>query len=441
MLSFYSNWIYLIILLYSPQQKVNQNNDKYINNDYKIDNNLIEISRNLCQTDPNSCDNRVNHFVISSLQLLLDKLQLISNKSSENVIQMRASISSRNLNILRQYLPKDYSCLNCEQLEEFEDTIKEFIDKIELIDDKYNRNSYQNIIGLCFNSFKILLYFTTFLISIFITNYLFKNFEIVFKAKNLLKFRTIVILIMVISLLIALVWKWRQLYLIELSRKQSLVINTPKECLNRCEKTTFSSWLRHYLYSYESKRHDYYRAVTVDPFWEVNPLIAISELLSELIFTPLKSFGNFLGNNSLIIYQILLLIDFLFFFISFLFVSKFFSHIPFYLVIPVFILTSFCAFLLMMLLAFWLLMPNKYSIKIPFFMTIQFERNNKELTSNNHNNSIQSDNQFVKRYQIKANIVNVYHNNDHNVKRDQITFDENDYFETNNLSIPFSELD
>ncbi len=77
-------------------------------------------------------------------------------------------------------------------------------------------------------------------------------------------------------------------------------------------------------------------------------------------------------------------------------------------------------------------------------MTIQFERNHKELTFNKeqiHSISNGSDNQIVKRYQIRANIVNVYHNKDYNLKRDEITFDENNYFETNNLSIPFSELD
>ncbi|CAG2112188.1 unnamed protein product, partial [Medioppia subpectinata] len=78
--------------------------------------------------------------------------------------------------------------------------------------------------------------------------------------------------------------------------KQCYVLQTPDECLSRHHEMTFVSWIRQYMYSYEQRRHDYYRAVTVDPFWEINPLTVVSELLAELFFTPLTSLGHFLGN-------------------------------------------------------------------------------------------------------------------------------------------------
>jgi hypothetical protein len=301
MLSFYPNWIYFILLLYSPQQQNNnKQNQKYINFNNN-NNNVYESNRNSLITESKSCENRINHFFMNSLQLLLNKLQIISNNSTQNQLLLKASISSRNLNILRHYLPEDYNQLNCEQLEEFEDTINELIDNIILINNNNNNNNYinydyiQNIFDLSFDSLKLLIYLSSILTLILLTKHLMKNYLTIFKLKNLFSHKLLLIIIILIIIIIAIVWKWRQLYLIELSRKQSHVINAPKECLNRCDKMTFISWFRHYLYSYESRRHDYYRAVTVDPFWEINPLTAMSELFSEFIFTPLKPLGNFLG--------------------------------------------------------------------------------------------------------------------------------------------------
>ncbi|CAG2103713.1 unnamed protein product, partial [Medioppia subpectinata] len=161
--------------------------------------------------------------------------------------------------------------------------------------------------------------------------------------------------------------------------KQCYVLQTPDECLSRHHEMTFVSWIRQYMYSYEQRRHDYYRAVTVDPFWEINPLTVVSELLAELLFTPLKSLGHFLG----------------------LFMSSYFSHIPLYLTIPVFIFLCFCTLLMVLLIAVWLLMPNRYSIRIPFLMTIQLERRQQHMLSDET-----IDRKIVRKYQIQANVVN-----------------------------------
>ena len=95
-------------------------------------------------------------------------------------------------------------------------------------------------------------------------------------------------------------------------------------------------------------------------------------------------------------------------------------------------------------------MPNRYSIKIPFLMTIQFDRKHtNHLTDHNRTALISEEPSIVRKYQITANVVNVYHtvapnnsNSGTNFNENQIKFDENLTFETiKPISIPYSEVD
>ncbi|CAG2182925.1 unnamed protein product, partial [Oppiella nova] len=202
--------------------------------------------------------------------------------------------------------------------------VHHLIDSLVPVTSDYNHKSFaEYIINFVVNVLQLVFVLSALVSTVFAAKYLLKkwwrrplipHFESIITRKSLCVTAVIGVIVVCIA------WKWRQKYLIELSRKQCYVLQTPHECLNRHNELTFVSWIRHYMYSYEQRRHDYYRAVTVDPFWEINPLTVISELTAELVLTPLKSLGHFSG----------------------LFMSSYFSHIPIYLVIPVFIFLCFC---------------------------------------------------------------------------------------------------
>ena len=45
----------------------------------------------------------------------------------------------------------------------------------------------------------------------------------------------------------------------------------------------------------DNKCEVYYEALMVDPFWEVTPLVAVSETLSQFVLRPLEMCGASLG--------------------------------------------------------------------------------------------------------------------------------------------------
>ena len=300
----YSNWIYFLLLLYSPKDN-NKSFDDQISGDVQRSDFLRPKTSFGRRSADNKCldANRIQTFVKISVENLIQKLRTIVDNSTEPEVSIQSRISVRHLNILRQYLPQDYDYLNCEQLEEFEDSINEFIESLGTVSDdhKSGDNSYFVTSLLSINFLKAFLYLSSLLLSALLTKQLI---DVLVRRRDLfprlLCRKSLLILTLISLVLLSIVWKWRQKYLIELSRKQCYVLAAPEECLNRHSELSFVSWIRHYIYGYEQRRHDYYRAVTVDPFWEINPLTVISELLSDVVFTPLQPLGHNSGIPSMI---------------------------------------------------------------------------------------------------------------------------------------------
>ena len=93
-------------------------------------------------------------------------------------------------------------------------------------------------------------------------------------------------------------WTWIHLYKLALARKQATLTKlgeVPQKCL--VEKQGWFSALSDAIFgNFKDKKCEaYYEALMVDPFWEVTPLKALTETLSNFILRPLEMFGSSVG--------------------------------------------------------------------------------------------------------------------------------------------------
>lgn len=96
-------------------------------------------------------------------------------------------------------------------------------------------------------------------------------------------------------------WTWIHLYKVALSRKQATLTKLgeiPQKCL--VEKQGWMSAMTDAVKGMvgvkdSSKCEAYYEALMVDPFWEVTPLKALTETLSQFVLRPLEMFGGSVG--------------------------------------------------------------------------------------------------------------------------------------------------
>ena len=285
----YLNCVYLSLILFGNKQQWNDediNLSKY--NKYQV----FKVNNKNVHDKCNNQGDRINMFIERSLKKLVDKLNMISDNTTGLEIDIKSRISLRHVNVLRHYLQQNNEHLNCHQLEEFEDTLDAVIDSLITSDSEISDNSVNTFTS---NSLLIFGYFSVLLFTYYSVRHSINVFLRLTEYRNFFTKRVAIISTIFMVIFISVLIKWRQKYLIELSRKQCYVLSTPEECRNTVPSVTFMSWIRHYMYSYEEKRHNYYRSVTVDPFWEINPITVISELLAELVFTPLKTLGQYSG--------------------------------------------------------------------------------------------------------------------------------------------------
>lgn len=317
------------------------------------------------------------------------------NIKDNDLITLKTSMTKDEVDLILDFIDED-KCYDWNQRNLFFQNLEHLIESIEL---KRNGDSLQEKIIKIYSSINFWINSSSIYDLLLTFGSLITIVTSIFYFSSKFSPRKFLFSVLTILFLISIIWKWHQLYLIELAKKKSVEMSFPRESLFPCQ-FTLMNWVRTKLYSIESKREEYLRAVQVDPIWEVNPMTAVSELISEFVLIPLKPLGHGLG----------------------IFFSKFFGQIPFYLMIPMFLFISLVLILIVLLLAFWLWLPNHYLIRLPF-ATIQFSRESTTTTNyvtteqseylSSSSSSSQSQNKILssnKRYQITAQVVNVYHN-------------------------------
>ncbi|XP_073463129.1 chloride channel CLIC-like protein 1 [Aquarana catesbeiana] len=108
------------------------------------------------------------------------------------------------------------------------------------------------------------------------------------------------VLLLVISLFISIPWEWFRLYKIEVAKKMRIL---SEGYARSCYQADLSFWETMKIwfswnFSWDiGSCESYYKALMVDPFWEVNPLMAISSVVWRLVFHPVELFSLAIGRS------------------------------------------------------------------------------------------------------------------------------------------------
>ncbi|KAI8497615.1 hypothetical protein Bbelb_249210 [Branchiostoma belcheri] len=104
----------------------------------------------------------------------------------------------------------------------------------------------------------------------------------------------------------SLVWEWVRMYQIEVAKKAATVhVGFPPEC----STDTIGAWtsIKSYLRWHLSWSHDpceqYHQALLVDPFWEVNPLMALAAAVTRPCVTIVELASAGMGRSLRFLFQ------------------------------------------------------------------------------------------------------------------------------------------
>ncbi|CAH2303209.1 Hypothetical predicted protein [Pelobates cultripes] len=106
--------------------------------------------------------------------------------------------------------------------------------------------------------------------------------------------------LLVLSLFVSIPWEWVRLYQIEVAKKTTIL---SEGYSNSCYTDGLSFWrtIKVWLawnFSWGSDAcQDYYKALLVDPFWEVTPLMAISSAISRIVLHPVELTSHAIGRS------------------------------------------------------------------------------------------------------------------------------------------------
>ena len=279
-------------------------------------------------TKSSTCNQRIVTFVNRAVLKLIIKLNAFERQMSvEENIWISTYIHPKSVKTIEEFM--NQTKIECKRVDEFEDIIYEVINQIYFDHSKNQSLIYRFIEN---NWFKI----TISLALIFVSIFLYKFYFMAIWAKC--------VAIYSLVLISSFVWQWIQLYQKALAARQMTLSKTPNECVymkNEDQLTitsVFTSFIKSFT-SLDKKCEDYYRALMVDPIFEINPLVAISSTLSEALFAPISIFGDQLGKG----------------------LSNFYVYFNFY---EKFFITS----LLTIIMGFALILYMGYSIRLPFLL-------------------------------------------------------------------------
>ncbi|KAM4032181.1 chloride channel CLIC-like protein 1 [Anomaloglossus baeobatrachus] len=107
-------------------------------------------------------------------------------------------------------------------------------------------------------------------------------------------------LFLILCLAISFPWEWVRLYQIEVAKKATIL---SEGYARSCYQQDMSLWetLKIWLswnFSWDSDScESYYKALMVDPLWEVTPLMAISSVIGRFVVHPVELFSHTIGKS------------------------------------------------------------------------------------------------------------------------------------------------
>ncbi|MEE6511489.1 hypothetical protein FKM82_018038 [Ascaphus truei] len=107
-------------------------------------------------------------------------------------------------------------------------------------------------------------------------------------------------LLMVLCLFVTIPWEWVRLYQIEVAKKTTVL---SEGYSNSCYREDHSFWeaVKVWLswnFSWDKDSCEkYYKALIVDPVWEVTPLMVISSAIGRMVIHPVEQMGHMTGRS------------------------------------------------------------------------------------------------------------------------------------------------
>ncbi|KAM8945741.1 chloride channel CLIC-like protein 1 [Pelodytes ibericus] len=107
-------------------------------------------------------------------------------------------------------------------------------------------------------------------------------------------------LLLAVCMFISIPWEWVRLYQIEVAKKTTVLSEGNAHCYSREDMSlweTLKVWLYWNFSWHNDACEDYYKALLVDPFWEVNPAMAICSAVGRVILQPVELIGHVTGRS------------------------------------------------------------------------------------------------------------------------------------------------
>ncbi|XP_069808401.1 chloride channel CLIC-like protein 1 isoform X2 [Dendropsophus ebraccatus] len=108
------------------------------------------------------------------------------------------------------------------------------------------------------------------------------------------------VLLLILCLFVSIPWEWVRLYQIEVAKKATIL---SEGYARSCYQQDLSFWetLKIWLswnFSWDRDScESYYKALMVDPLWEVTPLMAVSSVVGRFVVHPVELFSHTIGRS------------------------------------------------------------------------------------------------------------------------------------------------
>ncbi|XP_043944910.1 chloride channel CLIC-like protein 1 [Protopterus annectens] len=107
-------------------------------------------------------------------------------------------------------------------------------------------------------------------------------------------------LFLILCIILTVPWEWVRLYQIEVARKMAVLSEgLPYKC--NAEEFAFwdavKDWFSWHFAWNTDVCENYHRALVVDPFWEVTPLMAVSSAVGRIIIHPMEQLSQVTGKS------------------------------------------------------------------------------------------------------------------------------------------------
>jgi len=209
---------------------------------------------------------------------LLARLSLVGSNSGAH-LRLEVLLTAHQVKVLQNFASSDFDKVPATDIDQI---LSSFIKNV----DTYENSPWLDNLKEQFSSLRDPLLVLVLLLSLLYT------VSIVLRSM-----RTFYVVILLIAVCVS--WHWLHMFKVAWAGKHAKLLQSgdvPPEC--RPHEMTWMQTLQssgRSMFTMVDRCEDYHKNIMVDPIYEVNPMMAMVDLSSNLVFHPLKSFGHNVG--------------------------------------------------------------------------------------------------------------------------------------------------